>query len=178
MRIVLKRYSNSINHLASCQAYVYRWQGSQAQESQTECKMESFNNVIKTCSITQTGKDHKQIWVRRPVAHRYNKNITLTINNLWQRHEWKQRVKYTTGNEWDWKQVCGKTRQNQWKMKNGSMMARRPVKSNTEHRPNKERQRVTGPQSHCQKLFRTSIRGIVHFLYITILVVVKIVSLV
>ena len=51
----------------------------------------------------------------------------------------KQRVKYTTGNEWDCKQVCGKTRQNQWKIKKGSMMARRPVTSNAEHRPNKER---------------------------------------
>ena len=26
-----------------CQSRVYRWQGCQAQESQTECKIESFN---------------------------------------------------------------------------------------------------------------------------------------
>ena len=71
---------------------------------------------------------HKQTWVRGPIAHLYNKNYTdnKTISDKDMRGN---RVKYTTGNEWDWNQVCGKTRQNQWKMKNGSMMARRPVTS-------------------------------------------------
>uniref|UniRef100_A0A8C7FSJ3 Uncharacterized protein n=1 Tax=Oncorhynchus kisutch TaxID=8019 RepID=A0A8C7FSJ3_ONCKI len=30
----------------------------------------------------RSDSDNKQIWVRRPVAHLYNKNTTLTINNL------------------------------------------------------------------------------------------------
>ena len=103
-------------------------------------------NVHVTCSITLIRTDINKH--DEDPSRTYTTNTTLTINTLWQRHEGQQRVKYTTGNELDWKQVCGKTRQNQWKMKNGSMMARRPVTSTAEHRPNKERQRLRQKSWH------------------------------
>ena len=68
------------------------------------------------------------------------KMCTSTYNKQFHTQTWgEQRVKYTTSNEGNVNQVCGKTRQNKWKMKGGLAMARRPVTSTAEHRPNKER---------------------------------------
>jgi hypothetical protein len=79
-------------------------------------KLSILMNVHVTCSIKLVRIEYKQTWVRGPVAHLYNKHNTDNKQSL--------------------------TRQNQWKMKNGSMMARRPVTSTAEHHPNKERQRL------------------------------------
>jgi hypothetical protein len=56
-----------------CQAYVYRWQGSQAQESQTECKMESQKCPSNMLHNTKQEKEHKQNMgtktCRAPIQH-------------------------------------------------------------------------------------------------------------
>ena len=77
----------------------------------------------------------------KPSIHQHN--VHKHYKKQFRTRTWGgQRVKYTTCNWWNWNQVCGRTRQNKWKMSDGSAMARRPVTSTAERRPNKERDRI------------------------------------
>ena len=65
---------------------MYRWQGTQAQESQMECKMESFNKVHGVCSITLNVHKHTNMGTktrRAPIQQsHYTDNKTISDKDM------------------------------------------------------------------------------------------------